>query len=204
MFARGHDRTRTIADGAPGALARQDGRDARRSTFVPGQVRIRACSTRACSYQGMPSGMPSACIMSAPLGARFWALEFHHRLRTSSSTGMHVGCATIRSDEVRSRATNDQRPAANDQRPATNFLPHDRRAFQRPTGVVAQRHIHKDFSAGSIEAHHHRFGVFTAFAALLGSVQGWGTNMKVKSLVVERGDSVANDLIGQLTDRFAY
>src|ERR1019366_3159900 len=126
-----------------------------------------------------------------------WALEFHHRLRTSSSTGMHVGCATIRSDEVRSRA-------ANDQRPTTDFLPHDRRAFQRTAGVVAQRHIHKDFSAGSIEAHHHRFGVFTAFAARLGSVQGWGTNMKVKSLVAERGDSVANDLIGQLTDRFAY
>src|ERR1035438_4443852 len=100
--------------------------------------------------------------------------------------------------------TNDQRLTTNDQRPTTDFLPDDSRAFQRPAGVVAQRHIHEDFSAGSIEAHHHRFGVFTAFAALLGSVQGWGTNMKVKSLVVERGDSVANDLVGQLTDRFAY
>ncbi len=28
--------------------------------------------------------------------------------------------------------------------------------------------------------------------------------MEVKSLVVERGDGVANDLVGQFTDRFAY
>src|SRR5208282_6413910 len=66
---------------------------------------------------------------------------------------------------------------------------------------VAQRYVHEDISAGSIEAEHQGFGVFTAFAALLGSVLGGRMNTKVKSLVVERGDGVANDLVGQLTDR---
>src|ERR1700704_778133 len=83
------------------------------------------------------------------------------------------------------------------------LLSRDRSPFRRPATVIAQRHIHEDVSAGSAEAHHQGFRVFTAFAALLGSVQGWRTNVKVKSLVVERGDGVANDLVSQLTDRLA-
>src|SRR6202521_6393397 len=85
-----------------------------------------------------------------------------------------------------------------------NLLSRDRSPFRRPAAVMAQGHIHEDVSAGRVEAHHKRFSVFTAYAALLGRVQGWWTNVKVESLVVERGDGVANDLVGQLTDCLAY
>src|ERR1700704_3027896 len=84
------------------------------------------------------------------------------------------------------------------------LLSRDRSPFRRPATVIAQRHIHEDVSAGSAEAHHQGFSVLTAFAALLGSVQGWWTNVKVESLVVECGDGVANDLVSQLTDRLAH
>src|SRR6202795_3976275 len=84
------------------------------------------------------------------------------------------------------------------------LLSRDRSPFRRPAAVVAQRHVHEDVSAGRAEAHHQGFCVFTAFAALLGSVQSWWTNVKVESLVVERGDGVANDLVSQLTDRLAH
>src|SRR5229473_5067381 len=84
------------------------------------------------------------------------------------------------------------------------LLSRDRSPFRRPAAVVAQRHIHKDVSAGGAEAHHQGFCVLTAFATLLGSVQGWWTNVKVESLVVERGDGVANDLVSQLTNRLAH
>src|ERR1700687_3957013 len=84
------------------------------------------------------------------------------------------------------------------------LLSRDRSPFRSPAAMVAQRHVHEDVSAGSAEAHHQSFSVFTAFAALLGSVQGWWTNVKMESLVVERGDGVANDLVGQFTDRLAY
>src|SRR5260370_29478387 len=83
-------------------------------------------------------------------------------------------------------------------------LSRDRSPFRRPAAVIAQSHIHEDVSAGSAETHHQGFCVFTAFAALLGSVQGWWTNVKVESLIVECGDGVANDLVGQLTDRLAH
>src|SRR3979490_1108438 len=81
------------------------------------------------------------------------------------------------------------------------LLSRDRSPFRRPATVIAQRHIHEDVSAGSAEAHHQGFRVLTALAALVGSVQGWWTNVKVESLVVECGDGVANDLVSQLTDR---
>src|ERR1700687_5088983 len=84
------------------------------------------------------------------------------------------------------------------------LLSRDRSPFRSPAAMVAQRHVHEDVSAGSAEAHHQSFSVFTAFAALLGSVQGWRTNVKMESLVVERGDGVANDLVRQLTDRLAH
>src|SRR5882672_7268574 len=84
------------------------------------------------------------------------------------------------------------------------LLSRDCSPFRCPPAVVAQRHIHEDVSAGRAEAHHEGFRVFTAFAALLGSVQGWWTNVKVKSLVIECSDGVANDLVSQLTDRLAH
>src|SRR6266446_8104161 len=84
------------------------------------------------------------------------------------------------------------------------LLSRDCSPFRRPAAVVAQRHIHENVSAGRAKAHYQSFSVFTAFAALLGSVQGWRTNVKVESLVVERGDGVPNDLVSQLTDRLAY
>src|SRR3981081_4935284 len=84
------------------------------------------------------------------------------------------------------------------------FLSRDGRPLRRAAAVVAQGHIHENASAGSIEAHYQGFSVFTALAALLGRVQGWWPNVKMESLIVERGDGVANDLIGQLTDRLAH
>src|SRR6266403_170238 len=84
------------------------------------------------------------------------------------------------------------------------LLSRDRSPFRRPAAMIAERHIHEDVSAGRAESHHQGFRVFTAFAALLGSVQCWRTNVKVESLVVERGDGVPNDLVSQLTDRLAY
>src|ERR1700732_3125883 len=83
-------------------------------------------------------------------------------------------------------------------------LSRDRSPFRRPAAVVAQRHVHEDVSAGRAEAHHTGLCVFTAFAALLGSMQSGWTNVKVESLVVERGDGVANDLVRQLTNRLAH
>src|SRR5260370_36304527 len=94
-----------------------------------------------------------------------------------------------------------QRLATNDQR---IHLSRVRTAFHRLAAVVAQRHIHEDVSAGSTEAHHQTFGVFTAFAPLFGTVQGWRMNMKAKSLVVERTHGAANDLVCQFAYRLAY
>src|ERR1700686_4681592 len=84
------------------------------------------------------------------------------------------------------------------------LLSRDGSPFRRPAAMVAQRYVHEDISAGSAEAHHQGFRVLTAFAALLRSVQSWWTNVKVESLVVERGDGVSNDLVGQLADRLAH
>src|SRR3981081_1455057 len=84
------------------------------------------------------------------------------------------------------------------------FLSRDGGPLRRPAAVVAQGHIHENASAGSIEAHYQGFSVFTALAALFGRVQGWWPNVKMESLVVERGNGVANDLVGQLTDRLAH
>src|ERR1039458_9305397 len=91
-----------------------------------------------------------------------------------------------------------QRLKTNDQR---LLLSRDGRALRCLAAVVAQRHIHEDISTGRIATHHQSFGVFRAFAPLFGGVQGWRMNVKVKSLVVERSDGVANDLVRQLTDR---
>src|SRR5260370_38380763 len=84
------------------------------------------------------------------------------------------------------------------------LLSRDRSPFRRPAAVVAQCHIHEDVSAGRAEAHHQGFCVFTAFAALLGGVQGGWTNVKVESLVVGRGDGVPNDLVSRLRTPLAH
>ena len=63
---------------------------------------------------------------------------------------------------------------------ATNdvLLSCDGSAFRFLAAVMAQCHVHKDISAGSIEAHHQSFGVFTASAALLGGVMVGGRTWK--------------------------
>ena len=92
-----------------------------------------------------------------------------------------------------SRTKNDDR--------GFSLRPHGRVIGHSPL-VIAQRDIHEDISAGGLEADHQRFCVFTGFVALLGGVQERWMNAEMKSLVVERGDGVADDLVGQFKDRF--
>src|SRR5580700_463820 len=98
-------------------------------------------------------------------------------------------------------SSNLERPTTNDQRPIS--LSRNGRAFQRLAAVVTQGHIHEYVSAGGIETHNQGFGIFTTPASLLRSMLGRRTNMEVKSLIVERSNSVANDLVGQLADGLA-
>src|SRR5580658_10913292 len=70
--------------------------------------------------------------------------------------------------------------------------------------MVAQGYIHKNISTGSLEAHDERFRVFTAFASLLGGMHCGRPNVEMKSLIIQRGDGIADDLVGELADRLAY
>src|ERR1700684_3153096 len=86
----------------------------------------------------------------------------------------------------------------------TTALPGDRSPIRCSAAMIAQRHIHKNVSAGSLETHHQGLGVFTPLASLLRGVQRRRPHVKVKTLVVERGDGVADNLIGKLADGLAY
>src|SRR5580700_5857158 len=68
--------------------------------------------------------------------------------------------------------------------------------------VVAQRNIHEDVAKGGLEADHQRFGVFTGLVSLLRRQQERGMHAEMEALVVERGDGVAHDLVGEFKDGF--
>jgi hypothetical protein len=84
------------------------------------------------------------------------------------------------------------------------FLSHDGCVLGYLAAVIAQGYIHEDISAGCAETHHQGFGILAGFAALFGGVDAWGMNAKVKSLIVESGHGVANDLVGEFADRFTH
>src|SRR5208282_2171135 len=85
----------------------------------------------------------------------------------------------------------------------TTFLSRGSSRFRR-LPVIPQGHVHEDISSRSIEAHHQRFSIFATFAAFLGGVQRGRTNVKVESLIVERGNGISNNLVGQLAHRLPH
>src|SRR5215468_6898626 len=69
--------------------------------------------------------------------------------------------------------------------------------------VVTHGDIHEDTSDRGLKTHHQRFGVFTALDAFLGCVQDRGMHTKMETLIVERSDGIADDLVRQFASRLA-
>lgn len=61
---------------------------------------------------------------------------------------------------------------------------------------MAQRNIQEHISKPGFEADDESFSIFAAFRAVLGGVQDGRMHAKMKSLIVQRGDCIADHLIG--------
>ena len=62
----------------------------------------------------------------------------------------------------------------------------------------------KSVADGGFEADDQRFGVLAALGAVLGGVQHRRMHAEMESLIVERGDGVADYLVGQFANGFAH
>src|SRR6266446_2631934 len=106
-------------------------------------------------------------------------------------------CRTRKRARIRSPTRN--------QTPAANFLELFARSccqLTRPLDVVAKSDVHEHAAAGGFETNYQGFGVFTAGGAVFGSVQNGGMYAEMETLVIQGGDGVSGDLIGQLANRF--
>src|SRR5215470_163117 len=74
-------------------------------------------------------------------------------------------------------------------------------------GTAAVEIVHGDveidFATGSLDAENHGFGVYAAGEAGFAHVNFRRKDLEAKTLVVEQGDAVADDHVGEFADRFA-
>src|SRR5580698_7645930 len=84
------------------------------------------------------------------------------------------------------------------------LLSHCGGPFRLPSGIVSQGDVQEYVADRSFEADNQRLGVFAALRAVLGSMEHRRMHAKMESLIVQRCDRVANHLIGQFADGFAY
>lgn len=77
------------------------------------------------------------------------------------------------------------------------------RVLGNAAGVIAEGDVHEDSSAGGVEAHHESFGILAAFGAVVRGVHVRRVNAEVEALIVQSGDSVADDLVSEFADGFA-
>jgi DNA-binding beta-propeller fold protein YncE len=68
--------------------------------------------------------------------------------------------------------------------------------------VVPHGNVHKNVSAGRIEAHYERFLVFIALFTQFVHVHHRRVDLEAESLIVERGNRAADHHVGQLADGF--
>src|ERR1700736_3987145 len=73
-----------------------------------------------------------------------------------------------------------------------------------PPDVVTQGDIHEDAAAAGFEADDQRLGVLAAGGAVFGSEENWRMDAEMEALIVQGGDRISGDLVGQLTNRFPY
>ena len=77
-----------------------------------------------------------------------------------------------------------------------------RRVVGHPAFVVTQGDVHEDITKGGLEADHQCFGVFAGLVAFLGGEKERGMYAEMESLIVQRRNGVAHDLVGQFEDGF--